>query len=460
MKNFIRGAIIDELQDIHIFAYKLTNEYAARVLDLPSYDAISKDIIHRWTFPLVPDTNFMNSTQYRYMRGCQYRDSDTELALTCSIGQDTVLGSGCIVGEGTQITKSVIGSDCIIGAHCIIEGSYLWKGVVIEDHTVVRNSMLCDGVHLEGDVTVSSGSLLSFNVRVGANQLIPEASKITCLHASEIVMDDGDFFEEDPTSPILTPERPISSDVNGKGYYWQADSYEMDILFNTVATLSKAALRHQRRISLLSTATQSQDTSFTLDVSRILGESDSDDSNSDLDPQGLAWDQETLDLSPAKDPFVEEVMDTIIHGAEESVSTDNIALEINGLKYAHDSTFSDCCSAILMALFTYLSPGTSLQSSLKAWVPLLSRYLRGDQEQLETVLMIEEYCLEHVSWTSYFQLLLQLFYDWDLIPEESILKWATLREESPEDEQRMLQLCKPFLVWLREAEEESDEDAS
>eukprot|EP00967_Tisochrysis_lutea_P018077 scaffold20493_cov19-Tisochrysis_lutea.AAC.1 len=50
-------------------------EYAAHVSNLRAYDAISRDIIQRWAFPLVPDTNLLwrggawGPTTFRYARG-------------------------------------------------------------------------------------------------------------------------------------------------------------------------------------------------------------------------------------------------------------------------------------------------------------------------------------------------------------------------------------------------------
>jgi len=51
------------------------HEYAAHVCNLRAYDAISRDIIQRWAFPLVPDTNLLwrggawGPNTYRYTRG-------------------------------------------------------------------------------------------------------------------------------------------------------------------------------------------------------------------------------------------------------------------------------------------------------------------------------------------------------------------------------------------------------
>lgn len=51
-------------------------EYAARVHNLRSYDAISRDVLARWAYPFVPDTNLATRgdgpTHYTYTRGRVY----------------------------------------------------------------------------------------------------------------------------------------------------------------------------------------------------------------------------------------------------------------------------------------------------------------------------------------------------------------------------------------------------
>lgn len=38
-----------------IFTHEINGSYAARVDNFKSYDTVSKDILQRWTYPLVPN---------------------------------------------------------------------------------------------------------------------------------------------------------------------------------------------------------------------------------------------------------------------------------------------------------------------------------------------------------------------------------------------------------------------
>jgi translation initiation factor eIF-2B subunit epsilon len=84
----------------NIYTYVAKDGYAARVQDTKSYDAIrfvdlpvlsfckfmfpasSKDILSRWTFPLVPDNNHPSSHAYEHRRGNKYFPRDNTVVLS------------------------------------------------------------------------------------------------------------------------------------------------------------------------------------------------------------------------------------------------------------------------------------------------------------------------------------------------------------------------------------------
>lgn len=58
-----------------IFTHEIHSSYAARVENYRSYDTISKDIIQRWTYPLVPDVQFSGNCVTKPERQGTYRAS-------------------------------------------------------------------------------------------------------------------------------------------------------------------------------------------------------------------------------------------------------------------------------------------------------------------------------------------------------------------------------------------------
>ena len=96
------------------------NEYAVRVRDLPTYSAVSMDVLHRWCFPLVPDTNWSGATTFQAFRGFQYKEENVTLARSCDIGDNTAIGGGSDVGEDSKVSHSVIGRRCKIGKKVVV----------------------------------------------------------------------------------------------------------------------------------------------------------------------------------------------------------------------------------------------------------------------------------------------------------------------------------------------------
>jgi translation initiation factor eIF-2B subunit epsilon len=58
-----------------IFVHEIRSDYAARIDNFRSYDTVSKDIIHRWTYPLVPDVMNFGNTATKLERQGIYRAS-------------------------------------------------------------------------------------------------------------------------------------------------------------------------------------------------------------------------------------------------------------------------------------------------------------------------------------------------------------------------------------------------
>lgn len=60
-RDFVIGVLSEEELGNKLYVHEITKEYAARVHTLRSYDAISRDVLQRWTYPLVPDTNIFKA---------------------------------------------------------------------------------------------------------------------------------------------------------------------------------------------------------------------------------------------------------------------------------------------------------------------------------------------------------------------------------------------------------------
>ena len=80
-RDFVNGILTSDLLSNTIHVHVLGEEYAGRVRSTHLYDAISRDIISRWTFPMVPDSNFhCEGDTYQYFRGHVYKANGVVLA--------------------------------------------------------------------------------------------------------------------------------------------------------------------------------------------------------------------------------------------------------------------------------------------------------------------------------------------------------------------------------------------
>ncbi|OAA56958.1 translation initiation factor eif-2b epsilon [Niveomyces insectorum RCEF 264] len=152
--------------------------YAARVTNLASYDAVSRDVLGRWTYPYVPDSNlvpghsYSRNSNYTRHHGNRRRNVVAERGVIIAADAavtNAVLGLHTTVGAGSIVAGSTLGRRCRIGANVRITDCYLWDDVVVGDNTVLTRSVLASGVHVGRGCVLPAGALLSFGVAVGDN---------------------------------------------------------------------------------------------------------------------------------------------------------------------------------------------------------------------------------------------------------------------------------------------------
>lgn len=179
-KHYLHGVLKDyELNGKTLHTYIIKDHYAARVRNLKAYDAISKDILARWTYPLCPDTNLLPGHSYDLRKGSLYQEKGVTLARSCVIGRRTVIGKGTSIGDRTEIKNTVLGRNCKVGRNVKLEGAYIWDNVVIGDGVDVRGAIIADGVVLGNNCTVAAGALLSYGVKITDGISIESGKRIT-----------------------------------------------------------------------------------------------------------------------------------------------------------------------------------------------------------------------------------------------------------------------------------------
>lgn len=184
--QFLYGVLKDyELNGKTIHTHIINDQYAARVRNLKAYDAVSKDIISRWAYPLCPDTNLLPGHNYELRKGNLYQEQGVTLARSCEVGRRTVIGQDTSIGDRTTVKNTVLGRNCKIGKNVTLDDAYLWDNVVIGDGTTVCHAIVADGVIIGNHCTVKPGSLLSYGVKIANGVAVDEGKRITAARGED-----------------------------------------------------------------------------------------------------------------------------------------------------------------------------------------------------------------------------------------------------------------------------------
>ena len=172
-------------------------------------------------------------------------------------------------------------------------------------------------------------------------------------------------------------------------------------------------------------------------------------------------------------------------------------------KIAEDRTFADCARYILATMLSLCAPPPPwvasecaeyqelfapppapdartaagklalikrFKAQLADWGSLLARFLRSEDDQVELLLTLEEYCADEgvfegageagALFGPVFAQVLQQLYDADIVGEDAFSAWAGEKEHADEEDKVWLTKAAPFLTWLAEADEDESGSGS
>ncbi|KAJ1964420.1 translation initiation factor eIF-2B epsilon subunit, GEF [Dipsacomyces acuminosporus] len=152
--------------------------YAAGITDTAAYDAISRDLIGRWTYPLCPDSNPVDGPAYSYYRGAVYKSSSVVLGRESCVEHHVVLGPNCSVADFASVSDSVLGSGCRINEHAVIRGSYIFGDSKVGKDSVVESSILGERVTILDNVVIERGCVIGDDVTIGPNIRVKAFTRI------------------------------------------------------------------------------------------------------------------------------------------------------------------------------------------------------------------------------------------------------------------------------------------
>ncbi|KAL3939899.1 MAG: hypothetical protein SGBAC_005452 [Bacillariaceae sp.] len=223
-RDFVHNSVAEEEEGLQtrIHAHILpTNSYAVRVLDEAIYHSVSRDLLRRWCYPVVPDNYNQPRTkeesnspyatpQRRYKVVSQiqqppqlytYREitHPSKVGRTSTITGPGMLGCGGSIAEGATVLASVVGNHVYVHDNATIQSSHLWDNVeVLANATIIESIVSQDCIIGEGAL-VQKGCVLGKGVVIGKGVTVPEFTRITLQEDADDdgFGDDGDWGDED-----------------------------------------------------------------------------------------------------------------------------------------------------------------------------------------------------------------------------------------------------------------------
>ncbi|XP_071702394.1 translation initiation factor eIF2B subunit epsilon-like [Rutidosis leptorrhynchoides] len=455
-RHFVKGLLVDDIMGYKIFTYEIHSDYAARIDNFKSYDSISKDIIQRWTYPIVPDVQISTNTSIEVDRNGIYRGPEISQSRSAQVGPFTFIGKGSIIGDNTVIKNSVVGDGCKIGSNVFIDGCYIWKNVIIEDECRLMHGILCDGVVMKSGSVLEPGVVLSFKVVVGPDFVVPAYSKVSLLPQPVIQDSDEELEYADNNSDEnggSTNDWDSSEIGNGGcGFIWSTSEVDHEEEWrHSVAPISALKLKELVKKAYDDVEMGLQDDPFNpLPDGRESG-TESDD-----------------EIKDESQYFEKEVEATFLRAVHENVKEDHVILEVNSLRLSYNMALENCASALFYSMMKLAldTPHKSAADLVKNVNDVMSRcgkllkpYLQGIDDEIEVIMKFEEICMESgKEYSPLFVQILHLLYDKDIIQEEAILNWANEKEDADESDKVFVKQSEKFIQWLNEASEEEEEE--
>lgn len=459
-RGFLHGLLKDfETFQLMAHTHIVEQGYAARVKNLQAYDAVSRDVIGRWTYPLCPDTNMLSHQSYQMQKGNVYKENGVVLARSSIVNKKTVLGKATSVGDGTVISNSIIGQRCVIGKRVKIEGAYIWDDAKIGDDTTIDQSIIANEANVGKGCHVQSGALISYGVRIADSTTVKPSHRVTTLKRKR-------EHEKNEAVKGITDHKVVGQ--GGEGFLLEADDEEEDDLVEGLIA---------------------EDIYLTItDDSVSALDSDSDEDDSEIDDRhrrssrsesfASIGSDESGDASKkrAASDFHHEAVASIVDALQKEEEADTIQLELQALKLSSNAEDKQVRRAVAVSFMkriaSLVESGSSPKDAVNNVIPpnklLIQRAVLTDaekfDEQAEFLLFVQS-DLVHRGQGS--KILLNAAYALsteDLVEAEGFeMWWEDERSTASEGLREVRKETEPLVMALvgddDEDEEESEEES-
>ena len=210
-RDYVHNEVQNKELGWKYYAYVIENEYAARVQDLCTYDSICRDMLRRWTYPLVPDSNIHGRTNFKLYGNGVFKEDSVHTHRSVKLGPNVVLGSGSGLDENVRVANATLGRNVRIGKNVSIVNSYIWDDVVIGDGCVINGAIICNGATLGSNCIVSPGTVVSFGSALPSSTTTVACSRYTNVAPPKSEFDDEPTGSVDPSTVVGAASNAVSA---------------------------------------------------------------------------------------------------------------------------------------------------------------------------------------------------------------------------------------------------------
>ncbi|KLO12608.1 nucleotide-diphospho-sugar transferase [Schizopora paradoxa] len=458
-KDFLHGVLSSDILMKNIHCHIISDGYAARVRDTKSYDAISKDILSRWTFPMVPDDNMPGpSGGYALTRNLTYLSlsSPPLLARTAEVGPLALLGPRASVAADAKVVRSVLGPRCTVGAGAVVSDSYLWEGVVVEAGAVVESSILGKGVVVKKGSMVERGCLVGDGVVLGPEASLAEFSRVSRRGLRAEVADDEDEdeddddavdFEEMEAAQTEDMRRQVGMESNGIIWPTQGspeddeddedDEDEDEETSNTFSNLRLGRIGDPGSdLELSDSGSNSDSDAYDSDASTKRKRRTSTSSLSSFTISSSCLNPA---VSAVEREFRLEAHATLVRAFSDGHRVADCAAELKTLRLATNAPWRAMHEVVVRTVADEVKvlpaeSGAAAQSKEIArvvvrWGPLISTI--AGSEPVDTISILQEHCARSARLGLFGQMLAS-FYQNDIVEDDDISAWHKLPASNPD----------------------------
>lgn len=457
-RHFVHGILQDyELYGKTIHCHVAKDNYAARVRSLRTYDAVSKDIIQKWSKHINPENGVFSGQKYQYQRGNIYKGDNVVLGRDCVVKPRTIIGGGTNIGEGSVVGSSVIGRNCKIGKNVVIEGAYIWDSVVVEDGCMVRNSIVADEAVLGSGSTVEDTAVVSYGVKLALGTTVTGHRRLTARKRVRPPGHDEDDEDEDDEDASQEEDEDTADEavvgIGGKGFLYLDSESEDEDSVKVVDSLGPIVSLEdlEPEDSSISALTSEEESAPVKQKRRRASGSYATSASEENE----------------EDAWHKEAVISLRTALEKNHPVEVAGLELNSLRMASDANWHQVRRAAATAFVARLDDLMEQRQTATVacgqlwgrWGLLLNRMIHGLEDQVDFLLLVQKECSIKGRGGTILLHSVQKLYDIDLIEEEAVNGWW--QDERSVNGDDLVNVRKPtnaFITWLAEAESEGEDE--